>query len=125
MKKLPEILQGTIILLILLAAVPVNAEQSSDSEGNPHSIERADGPELTQAIGHYSRARALLIKAIREFDKGVRLADPSSLIDSKLWRATLVYRAEDLEKILSPQPRASESGVQFDGDSRLLGEAVP
>ena len=90
----------------------------------PVAIERAQGPRLATAIGHYGRARNLLLTAIREFDKGAKLADPSALIDAKEWRDTLVYRAEDLERILAPQPRATRDGVKFEADSRLIGEAL-
>jgi hypothetical protein len=86
-------------------------------------IERAQGERLAQAIGHYARARSLLIAAIREFDAGAKLASPQSLLDVTTFRHTLLDRAEDLERILDPQPRVNRGGVRFEADSRLLGEA--
>jgi hypothetical protein len=81
-------------------------------------------PEITaEAVAHYARSRALLIKAINEFDKGRSLAKPDELLDSTKWRNTLIDRAEDLEKVLDPQPRVTKGGIYFEADSRLLPEA--
>ena len=63
------------------------------------------------------------MEAVREFDTGLKLANPQVLIDVSEWRNDLLDRAEDLEKVLDPQPRASETGVTFQGDPRLLSEA--
>ncbi len=87
------------------------------------SIQRAEGEVLAEATGHYSRARSLLLAAINEFDAGYRVADPSALLDAKKWRASLVDRATELERVLDPQPKASKGGVKFNADKRLLNEA--
>ncbi len=87
------------------------------------AIERASGPTLTKASAHYARSRAMLISALREFDKATQLVNPDALIDSKEWRAIVYDRAEELQRILAPQPRVSESGVRFDPQPGLLGEA--
>lgn len=87
------------------------------------SIQRASSAQLASAAGHYARARSLLIAAVREFDQGLRAANPDVLIDSKEWRNSVLDRAEDLEKVLAPQPVATERGVHFNPDSRLMGEA--
>lgn len=99
--------------------------QVSDAkaQATPVNLERAQGEELATAIGHYARARSLLLAAVREFDQGLKHANPQVLVDVKEFRNTLLDRAEDLEKILAPQPRATKRGVQFAPDSRLLGEA--
>jgi hypothetical protein len=86
-------------------------------------LERATGERLATAVGHYARSRSLLIAAINEFDKGYKVANPDAVLDSKEWRATLIDRAEELQKILDPQPRVTRGGVKFDADSRLLNEA--
>ena len=103
-------------LSLLLTIQPCFAEQAPE-------LLRASGERLGQAIGHYGRARSLLIEAIREFDRGANLARPDALIDSQEWRLTLMGRAEDLEKILAPQPRASRTGVRFEADTRLLNQS--
>ena len=87
------------------------------------SLLTAGTEPLAEAVGHYARSRALLISAIREFDAGYKLANPDMLMDSKAFRATLVTRATELEKVLDPQARASKGGVSFNPDSRLLAGA--
>lgn len=84
-------------------------------------LEQAKREDVAIAIGHYARSRSLLISAIREFDRGYRLARPDSLINSDAWRDTLIQRAEDLEKVLSPQPRMTVGGASYEPDPRLLG----
>ena len=79
--------------------------------------------QLETATGHYARTRALLLAAINEFDKGLKVANPDAIIDSNEWRATLIDRAHELEKILDPQPRATKGGVKYSADTRLLNEA--
>ena len=84
------------------------------------ALETAHGEDLAAALGHYAKSRSLLVSAIDEFDRGYKLARPDSLIDSREWRSDLISRAEDLEKVLAPQPRVSKSGVKFEADRRLL-----
>lgn len=84
------------------------------------SLERANQEALSAAVGHYARARSLLIAAIREFDDGYKIAKPDAILNSKLWRESVISRAEELEKILAPQPRITKTGVKFRGDNRLL-----
>ena len=82
------------------------------------------GPEVSaEAVAHYARSRALLISALHEFDTARKLAKPDELLDSAKWRNTLIDRAEDLERILDPQPRVTKGGIKFEADSRLLPEA--
>ncbi|MCB0353703.1 MAG: hypothetical protein KDD64_09270 [Bdellovibrionales bacterium] len=94
------------------------------SDAKPVALERAKGPALHKAVGHYARARSLLIAAVREFDQATALVNPQALLDQDAFRKALLDRAEDLETVLDPQPRASEIGVRFEPDSRLLGEAT-
>lgn len=84
------------------------------------SIERASGERLATAMGRYARARSLLIEAIHEFDRATKVARPDALLDSAEWRSNLVARAEELQRVLAPQPRATKSGVKFEADTRLL-----
>lgn len=84
------------------------------------NLEAAQGETLSKAVGHYARARSLLIEAIREFDRGARTARPDAIIDADEWRSSLVSRAEDLERILSPQPRVTKGGVKFEANTNLL-----
>lgn len=86
------------------------------------SMERASNDELARAVGHYAKARSLLLAALREFDTGAKIASPNSLIDTKQWRQVVIGRAEDLERVLDPQPRVSKGGIRFNPDPRLLGQ---
>jgi len=129
----------SLLALLLATALPVFADEASLDDGARASasgaaiaalkeapragIENVDGEQLSAAIGHYARARSLLIAAIREFDSGNRVASPDALLDSKEWRLEVVSRAEELERVLDPQPRLSKGGVRYNPDNRLLGEA--
>ena len=98
---------------------PVPAKPTTLSQGTG-GLESATGEQLANASAHYARARSLLIAAVNEFDKGYKVANPDAILDSKLWRETLIDRAEELQKVLDPQPRLSRGGVKFEGDTRLL-----
>lgn len=90
------------------------------SETKAMTLERASGEDLASAIGHYAKSRSLLLAAIREFDLGYKLARPDSLLNSKEWRNGVINKAQELERVLAPQPRVTHSGVKFEGDNRLL-----
>lgn len=83
---------------------------------------QASDQQSARAIGHYARARSLLIAAIREFDVGMKVAEPSTLLDPSGWRDSIAQRASELERVLDPQPRSTSSGVKFSPDRRLLAE---
>jgi hypothetical protein len=86
-------------------------------------ITTANNERLAVATGHFARARSLLNAAVREFDQGQKIADPSALLDVKLWRDTLLERSQELNRVLDPQPRASNTGVMYNADTRLLNES--
>lgn len=103
---------------------PGSVEQASSSGGSLTTpIERAKGEKLATAMGHYGRARALLISAIREFDKGMELVDPNALLDTRLWRETVLERADEIARVLDPQPRATKTGIRFGNETRGVGDA--
>jgi hypothetical protein len=87
------------------------------------SLGQASQEEASEAIAHYARSRNLLIAALNEFDKARKIANPSELLDAPKWRNTLIDRAEDLDRVLDPQPRATKGGIKFQADPRLLPEA--
>ena len=109
-------------LLVLAPAAQAegNKGEKSSLPTSSASLQTAGTEQLAAAIGHYAKSRSLLIAAIREFDKGYKLANPDALIDSKTYRNTLITRAEEMEHVLDPQPRASKGAVSIDPDSRLL-----
>lgn len=87
------------------------------------SLGAASPEQTTEAIAHFARSRSLIIAALHEFDKGRKIANPSALLDTAQWRNTLIDRAEDLDRVLDPQPRATKGGIRFEADPRLLPEA--
>lgn len=118
MKKL-----GIIALLsLILASIAVADEaQIGGSRGEKASYSsRADMENMSIAKGHYSRSKALLIEALREFDMGTRRAKADAVLNSKEWRASLVNRAEELDRFLDPQPRISGTGVKFKAEGALI-----
>lgn len=107
-------------LITLVTVLGVVSPFAASAEGG---IERAEGERLSMALGHYARARSLLIAAMNEFDQGRTLADPKLILDAKTWRKSLEQRAVELERLLDPQPRVSEGGVRYEPDSRLITDA--
>jgi hypothetical protein len=86
------------------------------------AIGQASQEQAAEAVAHYARARALLISALNEFDVARKLARPDELLDPVKWRNTLIDRAEDLERVLDPQPRATKGGIRFSPDPRLMAD---
>ena len=111
--------KNLFVVLVVAGLMGQSSVRAEESTG----IERASGEKLSIAVGHYSRARALLIAAVREFDQGYKLANPNVLLDSQQWRSSLIDRTQELDRVLDPQPRTSRLGVQFEADTRLLNEA--
>lgn len=103
--------------VVVLTALP----DGVSAQATPVALEHAKGEKLATAVGHFARARSLLIAAVNEFDKGNRMVNPSALINTSEWRNSLIDRAEDLERVLDPQPRANRTGVSFSPDPRLIG----
>lgn len=113
--------KGVCRSLIISSALLLFMSGSAAAEARAVGVERADGARLASAVGHFARSRSLLIAALQEFDKGNAMVDPSAMLDAKEWRHSLIDRANDLERVLDPQPRATRSGVKFSPDSRLIG----
>ncbi len=114
-------------VILALFSVLIIGQSTAQAEVQGKPLGRTLGsarPEVAaEAVAHYARSRALLVAAINEFDKGRKLAKPDELLDSSAWRTTLIDRAEDLERVLDPQPRATRGGIKFEADPRLLPEA--
>ena len=96
------------ILGCLLSPSAVSAE-------NYASAERSSA-----AIGHYARARTMLVEALSEFEEARRLARPDMLIDVEQWRSTIVSRTEDLNRVLDPKPRVTRDGARFKANPSLI-----
>lgn len=85
-------------------------------------IESASEADLARAAGHWHRARTHMMSALREFDKGNELVNPAAVLDAQAWRSHMLNRIIDIDRVLSPQPRATESGVRYDPAPELLGQ---
>ena len=72
------------------------------------------------AVGHYARARAMLVEALAEFEQGRKYARPDMLLDPEEWRLNLISRTEELNRILDPRPRVTREGVRFQANSMLI-----
>lgn len=113
----------SVILLFSLIFSVASANAQSEPANQAPGIERASVTELSKAMGHFSRARSLLLKAVQEFDLGSSTASPDVILDSGAWRSEVIARTRELERVLDPQPRITKGGVRYEADSRLLGEA--
>lgn len=94
---------------VLMSFATASAEQFA-------SAERTD-----VALGHYARARALLVEALAEFEQAKEIANPDLMLDSEKWTLTVISKAEDLNRLLDPQPRTTRMGATFRADNRLIG----
>ena len=108
----------TLALWVSLSGISVGY-----AEARSVALGQADQETTVEAVAHYARARALLISALHEFDTARKIARPDDLLDPVKWRNTLIDRAEDLERVLDPQPKATKGGIRFSPDPRLLPEA--
>lgn len=107
-----------LIALSLLALITITSVSFADEKKN--GIEKASGPALSAAVGHYSRARQLLLSALHEFDAGAKIASPEILVDIKEWRQSVNDRAEDLERVIAPQPRVTKDGISYPSEIKIM-----
>ncbi len=113
----------TLALIAFFSTVSVSlAENSGNADLRVSSIQKASDEDLAVATGHFARSRALLIAAIREFDLGCKVANPDSILDAKAFRGTISTRAEELERILDPQPRVTRGGIRYSPEPALLSK---
>jgi len=102
-------------IVICLSLLLLSAYNNPASAQTFASVERHN-----IAIGHYARARALLVEALAEFEEGRHVAQPDLLLDTERWRSSVISRTEELNRLLDPQPRVTRSGVQFKANSALI-----
>lgn len=110
-RKTKVLIALSLCLAFLTMSLPAFAESS------PERMERAKA--------HYARAQSLLASAIKEFDRGVKEARPDVVLNSNSWRQDIVAKANELNKVISPQARISESGIKLEGDNRVLKTLPP
>jgi hypothetical protein len=105
------------VLVQLLAAAAFGASALTVTA---RADEYASPERTAAAVGHYARARSLLLQALDEFEQGRKIARPDLLLDSEEFRISVVSRAEELNRVLDPQPKVTRSGVRFKGSPDLI-----
>ena len=103
---------GFTLLALLPAILPASlgrAETSYASEQRKNA-----------AMGHYARARSLMVEALAEFEQGRKAARPDMLIDPEEWRLSIISRTEELNRVLDPKPRVTRDGVRFQANKLLI-----
>lgn len=106
-------------LLGLAAFASLNGVSASAQSND--TLLNANPQSMARGIGHFERARSLLLAAVREFDSGYKYVKPDQVIDSEAWRKSILTRAEEMESLLSPRPREAKVGSRFEPNSGLLG----
>ena len=109
MKLQRELLVGLSVLLAAHANIrPAAADEYASKERS------------NAAVGHYARARAMLVEALAEFEQARHYARPDMLLDAEEWRLSIISRTEELNRILDPRPRISREGVRFTANKMLI-----
>lgn len=99
----------------LVAALTICSFPGTGSADTYASDQRKDA-----ALGHYARARAMLVSALAEFEQGRKFARPDMLIDSEEWRLSIISRTEELNRVLDPKPRVTRDGVRFKANPLMI-----
>ncbi len=99
-------------LAALAAAVAVSP---AGAESNYATEQRKNA-----AMGHYARARTMLVEALAEFEQARKYARPDMLLDPEEWRLSVISRTEELNRVLDPKPRVSRDGVRFQANPILI-----
>lgn len=105
---------------ICLAAVVTSAALGTVTSAEAQNQRYAGKQRSVAAIGHYARARALLVEALAEFEQGRQNARPDMLVDPEEWRLSLISRTEELNRLIDPKPRVTRAGVQFRANKALI-----
>lgn len=85
-----------------------------------HAQQYASKQRTNAALGHYARARAMLVEALAEFEQGRKYARPDMLVDPEEWRLSVISRTEELNRLIDPKPRVTRGGVQFRANKMLI-----
>ena len=114
--RIYKIFFAFLVTTIFITSSKAFAEDSSTTLLN------SDPQKLAKGIGHFERSRSLLLAAIREFDAGYKYVKPDQVLDTDMWRSSILTRASELETMLSPRPREANTGIKYEADPRLIGE---
>ncbi len=97
-----------------ISSITVKAEESMAGQ------QYASKQRATVAKAHMSRARALLVEALEEFEESKKYARPDLLIDSEDWRLRVVSLTEQLNRVIDPKPRVTREGAVFRVPPRFM-----
>lgn len=122
MRKISNFKYLALLFIAILFSSSTLFAQSGGLEarsGNS-AFEAREKARLNRAAAHYQRSRAHLLSAIDEFNKASKLANPKMIMDVNAWRGAVSKSAQDLARILAPQPRHSVSGVKLESAPNLI-----
>jgi len=94
-----------------------SSDHSSRSDSKLVSIENASPERRAAALGHYSRAKTMLLDALDEFARAEQIAQPNQVLISSAWRASVEMQSRDLDRIINPEARVSVSGARFEASN--------
>lgn len=102
-------------LFILATSSVLIAAGSARAETNYASEQRKNA-----ALGHYARARTMMVEALAEFEQARKYARPDMMLDPEEWRLSVISRTEELNRLLDPRPRVTLDGVRFQANKLLI-----
>ena len=105
---------------ICLAAAITSGALGTVQKAEAQNQRYATKQRSVAALGHYARARSLLVEALAEFEQGRKNARPDMLVDPEEWRLSLISRTEELNRLIDPKPRVTRAGVQFRANKALI-----
>ncbi len=108
------LLCGVVAVTCQVAAFGIGASEAQAQQ------QYASKNRTNAALGHYARARAMLVEALAEFEQGRKYARPDMLLDPEEWRLSIVSRTEELNRVIDPRPRVTRAGVQFRANKMLI-----
>lgn len=105
---------------LLLLGLVVSSSAAAAGEAGAENARYASESRKNAAVGHYARARSMLVEALAEFEQAKKLARPDMLVDPEEWRLSIVSRTEELNRLIDPKPRVTRDGVRFQANQLLV-----
>ncbi|MCC6953079.1 MAG: hypothetical protein IT290_03080 [Deltaproteobacteria bacterium] len=102
----------------------VSIRQEVSTRSGAGSAGMMDPERRAASLAHYARARTMLLESLAEFERARDIARPDLLIDGEQWRNNVISRAQELDRVLNPQPRSVAGGVALPNASSLTRETA-
>lgn len=99
-----------LVILLTFSFLPLSSSFAADAD-------------KSRAEGHLSRSKGLLIAALREFDEAMKDMPEKSALNTTRWRDSVAERAEELERLISPNAREARGGIRYEAYPELLSES--